>query len=150
MIKNIKASNFRSLKDANIDFAPLTFVYGNNAAGKSSIFYAFNVLRNILVNPNQPTDSFFDLGFANLGSFNDVVFRHDVNNPISISVSAKIDKVSFDYGISIKGTKGTFTLNVGKPYGLALELPVAFPYAINANTQSEVVLEEIHYKISWN
>ncbi|MGD0576727.1 MAG: AAA family ATPase, partial [Candidatus Staskawiczbacteria bacterium] len=84
MIKSINIDNFRSIEGQKIKLTPIVFLYGNNAAGKSSLFYALNVIRNIVSNPNQPLDNFFNLGFANLGGFKKVVTRHDETKTISI------------------------------------------------------------------
>ena len=150
MIKLLKISNFRSIKDASIDLAPITFVYGNNATGKSSIFYALNVLRNVLINPNQTVDSFFNLGFVNMGGFKQVVFKHDESQPISISVTTKIDSNNFIYKLIIfKNNQGEFLLEAGKPYELKFSVPVSFPYPSNKSDQKEIKIDEVNYKINW-
>ena len=150
MIRSISINNFRSVEKQTVDLAPITFLYGNNAAGKSSLFYSLNVLRNIVSNPNQPLDSFFNLGFANLGSFKQVVFRHDENKEIAISIATKIDNVNVNYGVKIHPKQSSFFIELEAPYLLKLSLPVTFPYPANGNVQESVTLDGITYNVSWN
>jgi predicted ATP-dependent endonuclease of OLD family len=154
MLRTFGTTNFRSIKEANLDLAPLTFIYGHNAAGKSSVFYALNVARNIILNTNQPVDAFFKLGFFDLGGFNQVVFRHNEANPITFTFPSKSQKVGaskFVYQISLgAGNKGSFSLTSAKPWNLSLKLDVIFPYTLSANAHQDVELEGIRYKINWN
>jgi len=150
MIKSVTIRNFRSVEDQTIDLAPLTFLYGNNAAGKSSLFYALNVLRNVVFNPNQTLDSFFNLGFANLGSFRQIVFKHEEERAVSISISTAIENIDITYGVKLHQKKGEFFLELGKPYSLKLDLPVTFPYPLNGNVQGSITLGENLYNVSWN
>lgn len=150
MIKTIKISRFRSIKESSLELAPLTFLYGNNASGKSSVFYALNVFRNILLNPNQQVDAFFNLTFANLGGFRQVVFRHEEAHETSISASSRIDNILFTNGVTIKGSAGVFSLDIGKPYSLKFNLPVSFPYPSNVNDKQEYKTGEVTFGITWN
>lgn len=149
MIKNIKISNFRSVEDQLVSLAPLTFFYGNNAAGKSSLFYALNILRNIVTDPNQPIDKFFDLGFANLGTFKRVVFRHDDTKSIIISIGGECNKAIFRYGVSLNPKQSEFFVEVGDPYQMKLKLPVTFPYPLNGSLQEIFIFKNVNYNINW-
>jgi len=149
MITSVKISNFRSVEKQEVPLAPLTFLYGNNAAGKSSLFYALNILRNVISDPNQTVDAFFNLGFANLGTFKQVVFRHEDTRSISISISGKSNDIDFTYGIKLNVKQGEFFIEIDKPYSLKLVLPVAFPYPLNGNAEGSITLGEIIYKINW-
>lgn len=149
MITRVKINNFRSVEKQSVDLAPLTFLYGNNAAGKSSLFYALNILRNITTDPNQPMDKFFDLGFANLGTFKQVIYKHDDTKSISISIDGKHNSVDFTYGVKLNPKHSEFFVELGKPYGLKLNLPVTFPYPLSGNLQEVFTLGEIAYNINW-
>ena len=59
--------NFRSIKQLDLELAPITVLYGHNGTGKSSALYAPLTLKNIVNNPNQHIQEFFDYGFARLG-----------------------------------------------------------------------------------
>jgi AAA15 family ATPase/GTPase len=89
IIKTIKIKGFRSVKEQVLELAPLTFLYGPNAAGKSSLFYALNVFKKIILNPNQSVDAFFNLDFINLGSFRQIVFGHKDEDAIAFSINVR-------------------------------------------------------------
>jgi predicted ATPase len=150
VIKNIKISNFRSIKDCSVELAPVTVVYGSNAAGKSSLFYALNVMRNVATDPNQSVDSFFNLNFINMGGFHKVVHKNEDSSSIGISASGKLNGFSFTYKILIKQKSGEFSLEIGKPYNLKLNLPVSFPYPLNSSTESSFKINDAEYKVTWN
>ena len=150
MIKSVNIKNFRSIEGQKVELTPIVFIYGNNASGKSSLFYSFNILRNIVSNPNQAIDSFFSLGFANLGSFKKVVTKHDETKTILISVDGVVSKVNFTYGVKLNPKRSEFFLELDKPYSLKFSLPVTFPYPLNLNVENSVTFGEIEYKINWN
>lgn len=86
--------NFRAIKNASLECAPLTVVYGANGSGKSSLIYALLTLKNIVLNPNQGTDSFFNYQFANIGGYEAVVCDR---NPRKVLVTTDVrlkDKLS--------------------------------------------------------
>ena len=43
--------NFRSIKQLDLEIAPITVLYGHNGTGKSSALYAPLTLKNIVTNP---------------------------------------------------------------------------------------------------
>lgn len=86
MITQIDISNFRSIKQQSIPLKKLNILYGVNGSGKSSVAYAPYVMRNFFANPNQRLNSLFNLGFINLGGFDDV-FNHAQNIFIEMSIS---------------------------------------------------------------
>lgn len=149
MITTLRVSNFRSLERQVVELAPLTFLYGNNATGKSSLFYALNILRNIVTDPNQQLDKFFDLGFANLGTFKQVVFRHEETRSVVIAVGGKHSNVNLSYGVKLNPKQGEFFLELGEPYSLKLNLPVTFPYPLDGNLQEAFIFGEVTYNINW-
>ena len=59
--------NFRSIRDAKIDIAPLTVIYGPNGTGKSSLIYGLLTLRNFLMKPAQNIPSLFSYPTMSLG-----------------------------------------------------------------------------------
>ena len=44
MIKRLKVTGYKSLNDVEIHFQPLSVIFGPNAAGKSNILDALNLL----------------------------------------------------------------------------------------------------------
>lgn len=150
MINSLKVTNFRSLKEVSMKLSPLTFFYGNNASGKSSVFYAFNVLKNIMVNPNQGVENFFNFGFINLGSFKQVVYKHDETLSMAFQVAMKIQAVSCQFKVLLKASSGEFSLDMGEPYNLKMKLPVTFPFPLNQQTEGQFQYNNVNYKVTWN
>ena len=52
----LQLKNFRSIREAEIDIAPLTVVYGPNGSGKSSLIYGLLTLKNFLTE-SEPESS---------------------------------------------------------------------------------------------
>ena len=96
--------NFRSIKQLDLELAPITVLYGHNGTGKSSALYAPLTLKNIVVNPNQHVQGFFNYGFTSLGEFSEVIFDHNLNNELELGISLEaasvnlIDHEGADYG----------------------------------------------------
>jgi predicted ATPase len=88
MITQIDISNFRSIKQQSIPLKKLNILYGPNGSGKSSVMYAPYVMRNFFVNPNQRLNSLFNLGFINLGGFENVVRKDLKSSAIRIAVTS--------------------------------------------------------------
>ncbi len=151
----LQLKNFRSIKEVNdFEIAPLTLVYGANGAGKSSLIYGLLTLKNILLNPNQQVDSLFNYSFANLGSYEAVVFDHNTNNRIQmgIEVNSGIFRVLYQAGFDNKEAR--FDLNLssiaGKDGKASLLLETTLPYGLNQNAKTGISYGGQAFDISWN
>jgi hypothetical protein len=100
MIKAISITNFKGIGDPGIriDLEPVTLLFGNNSAGKSTIFHAFLYAYEVIVNRNLNADR-TALGGENvdLGGFLKFVHDHDSTNKVTIEIeldlaSAQLDK----------------------------------------------------------
>ncbi|MGC9014860.1 MAG: AAA family ATPase [Thermoproteota archaeon] len=147
MIDKITIRNFRSIKDADIQVKPITILYGPNSSGKSSVLYAFFILKNIVLNPNQPVDSFLNLVFSNLGGFVNVVFNHEKDLEIELGISKKTSYGEIGYFISFDDKKGNFRLRIN---GQDLILPVSFPYPLSSQKSFNVKIGETPVEAVWN
>ncbi|MEM3341136.1 MAG: AAA family ATPase [Thermoplasmata archaeon] len=107
MIKKISVKNLRAIKEQELELAPITVLYGENGSGKSSLINALAILKNIVLNPNQPVDAFFNLGFANFGGFEQVVFNHDRKMNIELCITSMVED----------SRKATFKVILGKSSG---------------------------------
>lgn len=143
MINKIKISNFRSIENAEVEIAPLTVLYGPTASGKSSLLYALIVLKNFIINPNQQSDGFFNLGFMNLGGFDNCVFNHEEEKAIVIYFS--ID--DGEYGISLKKSSANISLNSKI---ITMNAEITIPYALNQNFAYVIKDKEEEYNVNWN
>jgi hypothetical protein len=142
--------NFRTIREQELDIAPITVLYGMNGTGKSSVLYALLTLKNIVLNPNQPVDAFFGYGFLGLGNFKAVVFDHNDREPIELGVSVtevsegEVNGGEIRYAVRLSPNSGEFCLSAEPSLlaevlsiepSLRLALSVAFPYPANAHEE---------------
>ena len=136
--------NFRSIKQLDLELAPITILYGHNGTGKSSALYAPLTMKNIVLNPNQDVSGFFNYGFTSLGSFEEVIFDHNPNNELELGISIRTPYpnsegyVVLDYRISCLGdNSGSFHFKIDGLHDITDEvsLPVSFPYSERGQSQ---------------
>ncbi|MEW6620290.1 MAG: ATP-binding protein [bacterium] len=142
---NIEIENLRSIKKQIIQIAPITLLYGPNGSGKSTIMHSLAILKNIVLNPNQTTDSFFNLGFSNFGGFEQIVFNHSVEEQIKLGINCEYNSIQVFYRISLSKKNGRFGLII-LPWNITLDLEITFPYP--TNQQETVDIEG--FSITWN
>jgi predicted ATPase len=93
VLSSLSIRNFKAWRDTGrIQLAPLTVFFGANSSGKSSINHFLMMLRQTVRSPDR--NSVFDFGDANaavrLGSFRDVVFRHDLEQDLSFRLEFEL------------------------------------------------------------
>lgn len=93
MLSSLSIQNFKAWRETGrIQLAPLTVFFGANSSGKSSINHFLMMLRQTVRSPDR--NSVFDFGDANaavrLGSFRDVVFRHDLKRDLSFQLEFEL------------------------------------------------------------
>ncbi len=95
MLHALELENFKAFgKRARIPFAPITLIFGENSAGKSTILQALYLLKQTgesreagaLLLPRSEN------GIVDLGSFQEMLFDHDMNRKLSIRVETKVDR----------------------------------------------------------
>jgi hypothetical protein len=126
MLNKISVKNFRAIRAAELELAPITVLYGPTASGKSSLLYAPLVLRNFVTNPGRPVDAFFDLGFINLGGFEACIFDHSINKSVEISLSGEINGEELFYGVSFSKDSALITAGLGD-FRMKCEVPLPYP-----------------------
>ena len=85
MLKRMQIRNFKAWRTADLEFGRVTGFFGTNSAGKSSLLQMLLLLkqtknatdRGLVLDFGSPTD------LVNLGTFNDVVHRHDDEETIA-------------------------------------------------------------------
>ena len=149
----LQLKNFRSIRDAEIDIAPLTVVYGPNGSGKSSLIYGLLTLKNFLTDPNRNLPSLFSYPGIGLGGFDEVVFNHQSDEAVSISLAVSqsgtsdsdsmmgIHKSKFSMEIAHSGGKSSISVS-GRCLepGLDIELDIPFPYHGNRSEYDDTTL----------
>ncbi len=89
MLHALELENFKAFgKRARIPFAPITLIFGENSAGKSTILQALNLLKQTL--ESRETGVLLlprsENGIVDLGSFQEMLFNHDMNRKLSIRI----------------------------------------------------------------
>jgi len=146
----LKIKNFRSIANAEIELSPITVFYGPNGSGKSSILYSLLVLRNVLMNPNQSVDNFFNLSFTNLGGFEQVIFDHIKDEKIQLEIDYQTEDGSVKYGVDIGRKSGNFYIYTPKLMKNRVSLPVTFPYPANARETIKIQKNSSAVELIWN
>ncbi len=95
MLHALELENFKAFGErARIPFAPITLIFGENSAGKSTILQSLYLLKQTLEKrdtgdlllartPNHIVD---------LGSFQEMLFDHDLERTLSIRVETSVDR----------------------------------------------------------
>lgn len=90
MLRRIGLSNFKCWRELDIELAPITLLFGANSSGKSAILQSLLMLKQTVASrdPNQHLN--FGGGardYVDLGSYRDLVFEHEENQPIGTSLA---------------------------------------------------------------
>ena len=140
--------NFRSIRDAEIDIAPLTVVYGPNGSGKSSLIYGLLTLKNFLTEPNRNLPDLFSYPGIRLGGYDEVIFNHigDDTLEVSLSISSSAHNMRrFTLGVTESGGKSTIYVNEERWEGqerFRIALDITFPYYVDQS-------ESIESSVGW-
>jgi predicted ATPase len=129
MIAKLSLSNFRSIRDSELPLGKITVLTGLNNSGKSSIIYGLLALKNVVLNPNQSLDSLLNLGFINLGGFEQAVYFKKENSTIALGIHVLEEQIASQYTASLSKNDSVLSLNVSMPYPLSVSLDVTFPYS---------------------
>lgn len=87
MLRSIQLENFKAFGQRTIiPLAPITLIFGQNSAGKSSVLQALSLLKQSRT--NRDTGALLlprtEGGYADLGSFQEMVFDHDLTRTVAI------------------------------------------------------------------
>lgn len=95
MLTNLSLTNFKSWRSINgMRFSPITGLFGTNSSGKTSILQSLLMLRQTA----ESTDRSAVLEFGgertpvNLGGFRDVIFGHNLQSPLGVSLTWNLTK----------------------------------------------------------
>ena len=95
MLHALELENFKAFGERTcIPFAPITLIFGENSAGKSTILQALNLLKQTL--ESRETGALLlprtENGIVDLGSFQEMLFDHDLKRTLSIRVETKLNR----------------------------------------------------------
>ena len=94
MLHALELENFKAFgKRARIPFAPITLIFGENSAGKSTILQALYLLKQTLERGSTGALLLprIENGIVDLGSFQEMLFDHDLKRTLSIRVEANLN-----------------------------------------------------------
>src|SRR2546428_7682732 len=86
MLQGLKVSNFKALRDVDVSFPRLTLLLGPNSSGKSSVFQIILAVKQTLESRNPLVPLVLNGRYVQLGSFENLVYGHDLAQRISIQV----------------------------------------------------------------
>ena len=92
MLRSIELENFKAFgQRAKVPLAPITLVFGQNSAGKSSILQALNLLKQTREgrDPSALLLPRAEKGIVDLGSFQELLFDHDLANQLRVRLEVE-------------------------------------------------------------
>ena len=95
MLLSLELENFKAFGSrVQIPFAPITLIFGENSAGKSTILQALNLLKQ--TRESRDTGALLlpraENGIVDLGSFQEMLFDHNLERKLSIRIDILMDK----------------------------------------------------------
>ena len=81
MLERLKIRNFKSWRNAEVDFGRITGLFGVNSSGKSSLVQFLLLLKQTRESTDQAATLDLNGRFVELGTAADVVHAHDENCP---------------------------------------------------------------------
>ena len=102
MIKKIGIKNFKGIGDPGVEleFKPITLLFGPNSGGKSTIIQAIHYAREIFLRRNfDPSSTLSGGSILNLGGFKNIVHNHSTDNKIVFKFSLDLESVDLSSGI---------------------------------------------------
>ena len=104
MITSLQLENFKAFgKRTHIELAPITLIFGENSAGKSSILQALNLLKQTRENRDSGALLLprIEGGIVELGGFKELIFDHELERKLSIRLDFEVERNN-RYGLKRK------------------------------------------------
>ncbi len=136
MIENLRIKNFKAWRDTGeIRFAPLTVFFGTNSSGKTSLHQLLLMLKQTAQSSDRKR--VLHLGdnttLADLGTFSDVVFKHDVRSAIEFELRWRLPSK-----MTVKDSYGN------KSYA---SKTLAFKSKISQGARERLYVNEMHFDL---
>lgn len=102
MLRSMQLENFKAFGERTvIPLAPITLIFGQNSSGKSSILQSLNLLKQ--TRESRDVEALLlprtESGFADLGSFQEMLFDHDLSRVLSVRLDVETEGHRRDPGI---------------------------------------------------
>lgn len=144
LIKNLSIGNFKGIgRQVDIELKPITLLFGQNSAGKSTVLHALNYLHDLISLHSVNADStFLGQGSIDLGGFKQFVYNHDLDRTVVLGFTLDLSNQDLIETESAALFSELFTIQQDLfQKGLLLDLSEITKYVLFA----EVVLE-----VSWS
>lgn len=95
MLHALELENFKAFGErTRIPFAPITLIFGENSAGKSTILQALYLLKQTHESRDTgaPLHPRAENGIVDLGSFQEMIFDHNLGQPLSVRIETTMDR----------------------------------------------------------
>jgi hypothetical protein len=95
MLTAIEIENFKGISEpVRLELRPITLLFGQNSAGKSSLLHALIYAREVFERHNLDADRTLSAGeHLDLGGFRTFVHDHDLKNPIRLRFELNLDGI---------------------------------------------------------
>jgi hypothetical protein len=107
-------------------------------------------LKNVVLNPNQSLDSLLNLGFINLGGFEQAIYFKKENSTINLGIHVSEENIASQYTASLSKNESMLSMDISKPYQLSMKIAVTFPYSGYKTENFEVPYQLGEAQIQWN
>ena len=102
MLRSIQLENFKAFGQKTIiPLAPITLIFGQNSSGKSSILQSLNLLKQ--TRESRDVEALLlprtESGFADLGSFQEMLFDHELSRTLTIRLDVALTGNQREYGM---------------------------------------------------
>ena len=102
MLQSLQLENFKAFGErTRIPFAPITLIFGENSAGKSTILQALYLLKQTRESRETgvPLLPRTENGIVDLGSFQEMIFDHDLSKMLSVRIETNDDReIAIEFG----------------------------------------------------
>ena len=126
MLRKLRIENFKAFgKMVEIPLAPITLIFGENSAGKSSILQVLNLLKQ--TRSDNESEAILlprsDLNLVDLGSFHELLFDHDLNGELRFRLEFDLEDYRHDFVDNNESVTGAIEFLFGR-HSLADEVSI--------------------------
>ncbi len=108
MVKRIKARNFLSLRDVDVELGRRNVFVGPNMSGKSNLIECLKFLQDAASNPSRNDVTALEEAFSKRGGFSEVIWKGQPEGPISFVIIVELGEsavnkpTSYRYELSLR------------------------------------------------
>ncbi|SDF52922.1 Protein of unknown function [Salipiger thiooxidans] len=91
MLKSMHIQNFKSWRNAKVDFAPITGFFGTNSSGKTSLIQFLLMLKQTKDGTDRAISLDLNGDLVQLGTISDAIHKHDESVPLKWDLEFALD-----------------------------------------------------------